>query len=422
MDNFTLFVEGSAVNRVGLLTGMGMKAPLPTGKPVGAGCGGWVGAWAVVATVMLLLPLAVLAGTVETQQGRSEGKVLLGADGVTVAGKPVPWAEVLYVLADPAGSTLPRPNLVRLRTGEVLAGQILTSTGKQIEVRCDWFGKRPVEMDQVAVIEFLANVPVRAALKRQTLYREKGEPVPGVLMWLEKDTLGLDSPLGSTTVKREGLVRYVFDDKPPAPSSQDHDEVGLIDGSIFRGKIEPEKDGLRMEHSLLGKMSLPATAVRFVVRHTASAVDVSELVPLVQETGEGILAKGRVVPSTVSPASFAPAGDAAGVIRAGGGCAKVVRIEPKITLRYTLPKHEGRKLVWRTSLAPVDGARGDTQIKVSVGGKAVLEKSLAASDRPSAVNLDLPRGDDLTIEVDFGTLLRFPCGVLLLAPRFVLTK
>jgi hypothetical protein len=78
--------------------------------------------------------------------------------------------------------------------------------------------------------------------------------------------------------------------------------------------------------------------------------------------------------------------------------------------------------LWRTSLAPVDGARGDTQIKVSVGGKPVLEKSLAAADRPAATSVELPPGDDLTINVDFGTLLRFPCGVLLLDPRLVLVK
>jgi hypothetical protein len=373
-------------------------------------------------SLALLIPALAKAGTVETLQGRTEGQVVLGAEAVTVKGHSVPWAEVLCVLADPAGSTLPRPNLVRLRNGEVWAGQILTSSGKQLEVRCDWFGKRPVDLEGLAVLEFLPNVPTRVIPKRQTLYREQGEPVPGALMWLEKDALGLDCPLGPTTVKREGLVRYVLDDKPPGAPAQDNDEVGLIDGSIFRGKIEPEKDGLRMMHPVLGRLSLPATAIRFVIRHTTAARDMTELSPLTLETGEGILAKGRVAPSTVSPASFAPAGDAAAVARVGVACAKIVRIEPQIKLRYALPERNGQRLLWRTSLAPVDGARGDTQIKVSVGGKPVLEKLLTAADQPVAINVELPSGDDLTIDVDFGALLRFPCGVLLLDPRLVLVE
>ena len=60
--------------------------------------------------------------------------------------------------------------------------------------------------------------------------------------------------------------------------------------------------------------------------------------------------------------------------------------------------------------------------RVRVGEKVVLDQEWKTSAKSRELALDLPDGDELTIEVDFGERLRFPCGIVLGDPQVLVTK
>jgi hypothetical protein len=379
--------------------------------------------WSFVAILFLMQTIAAQAGTVETAEGTAAGKIRFLPAAVQVDNKQVAWGEVLSLVAEPASTTLPQPNLLRLRSGESWAGLILNSSAKQLAFRGDWLGRRSVELDLVSVLEFAFPPPSLTGVKRQTLYRERGEPVPGSLLWMDNDSLGLDSPLGSTDIKRQGLVRYVFDNQPAPPPAQDTDEVGLLDGSILRGRAQPDRDGLRVEHPVLGRLDFPTAAVRFVLRHSAARIDLAALPPTSVETGEGTLAKGRYSSLSVSPLAFVSVADSDSTGQMPpSGCIKRMRVEPQLKVRYALPKRDGKKLFFRATVGPVPNAHGNTRIGMFVGSQPVWEKELSFAEGIGPLDLALPDGDELVIDVSFGTLLRFPCGVCLQDPHLVLVK
>ena len=97
-----------------------------------------------------------------------------------------------------------------------------------------------------------------------------------------------------------------------------------------------------------------------------------------------------------------------------------MRVAPKASLRYRLPGAAGRSLRFRAGLRPFTRCRGDVRLRILAGGKAILDQELAASGDWPALALDVPKAADLTLEVDFGTRIRFPCGVTLCDPLVVL--
>jgi hypothetical protein len=374
-------------------------------------------------TLLLLLgPSLLEAGVVVTAKETFTGTILFGPNIVIVGDKEIPFADVFYLRADPSKGKPLCPNLVRMKSGEVWAGEIVAASSKKVEIRCDWLGVQSLEIDAITFLEFAPNVPTTGETKVQTLYRKLGRPLPGKLMWIEKDAIGLDSPLGSVTVKRDGLVRYALADKPNAFPIAEQDEVGLSDGNVLRGELE--LDGLSrsshrepgnartgkvvLRHTAGGTATIPAHSVAYIIRHNPSILEFTEISPQIIEVGSGELAKGK---QTTLPRSLA----AESPIHA-------MRIEPKMTIRYALPARDGKKLRFRAMLKPIGTARGDTQIKLTVGNQTVLDKTISASDDPTPLDVQLPEGDSLTIDVDFGPLLRYPCGVILEDAYLILVK
>jgi hypothetical protein len=367
-----------------------------------------------LAVALMLIATSVQAGTVETVAGRFDGPISFHADGVKVGEKQVAIGEVLYLYADPAqkvatGKAQPIKSLVRLRTGEVWIGPIAGASSKEVKVTNGWFGKKAFSLKQVSVLDFMPHEPITVAEKRKTLYRKPGKPLPGAIVWIDKKSLGLDSPLGTVTLRRQGLVRYVMDNKP-APvvtNEKAQDEVGLADGNVFRGQIEMKDGEIIFTHPVGGRATFPAKIVSYIIRHTPAMVELSAL-PHEKIKAEHVgLAKGTQL---------------AMLGRSTAKCVRSVRLEPKIAIRYALPARDGKKLVLRATLAPVAPARGDAQIKFSVGGRTVLQKVISASDSRVPVEIVLPEGKELTIDVDFGPLLRFPCGAVLQDAHLVLVK
>lgn len=358
--------------------------------------------------LLALLAAPAEAGMVRTAAGRLEGKVVLQGDHVSVDGKKVAWSDILYVLPDEPGKALPRRQRVRFKNGESWPVELVRLADKKLVVRSDLFGEKAIDVELLAVIEFAAQAGSPASRQTRTLYRTKEAPIPGMLLSLSADKLSMESPLGAINLPRDGLAAYVFAD--PAPGTEkDLDEVTLIDGSVLRGRLVPEPDRLKLEHPLVGSVTLPAKTVRSIVRHVPTVHDLTELLPQSVQTLPLVAVQGT------QAARFQPIrGDEQGRFVKG------LAIEPKTVVRYRLPQTTGKNVRLRMTIVPIDGAAGPSRVKISAGKSVSWEREVPVPAKPEEISLELPAGEDLTIEVDFGARLRFPCGVILGDPHLVL--
>ena len=361
-----------------------------------------------IAAVLMLCGLA-RADVAQALQGRLEGHVRFLADHLTVGDKSVRWEDLLYVVQEPAGRWLGAPQAVRLTNGEVWGADILGLSAKKLQLRFALFGKREIDPGLVAALDFLPRLPADGALKAKTLYREEGEPIPGQLLWVDERRIAIDSPLGVLTVPRQGVSRYVFSRGLPLGPKPNEDEVGLVDGTRLRGTLKPGARLVELEHAVLGKLSIPEQAVQFIRRHPPSALYLAEVA--FQSVDAAPLVSQPVPPEKVE---YEP-----GAGPEGAQCPRGLRIWPKCTVRYGLARPAGQKLAFRAAVGPVDGARGDVRVRISAAGKALFEKDFAPEDKAEALSLDVPQGDQLAIEVDFGARMRFPCGIALGEPHLV---
>lgn len=353
---------------------------------------------------LVLPPLGAQAGVVQTAATRLEGKVALEKDHVLVDGRKVAWGNVQVLIPDHRRRTLPAPQRLGFKNGEVWSVELLGLADRKLEVRSELLGKHRIDLEPVAVLEFTPRGARLSDLKPQTLYRTQGEPVPGTLLALDAERLTMDSPLGTLKLPRAGLTRFVLENHiNPVPLDQELDEVTLMEGSILRGRLRPGADSLELEHPLLGRLDLPASSVRSLVRYRPATLHLAELLPQSAQTGAllgGTAAAARL--QILRP--DAPEHFVHGLI-----------IEPKTTVRYSLPRRPGQQL--RGWLESVPDARGDVRLRLHVGDKLVHEQEWKSSDSPRELVVALPEGDNLTIEVDFGEHLRFPCGLVLGDPR-----
>jgi len=380
----------------------------------------------------MLQSATAIAGVVQTVDARLEGD-LAWADGcVAVSGKAVPWDAVVYVL--PLGqAAAPGPvrppvlgagaGAVRWANGEVWRADIARLSGGKLSVRSALLGTQEIEARQAAAVEFVPGAAAPGGAAAGALYRDKGEPIPGTLLWIDETRLAIDSPLGVLTLPREGALGYVFPAGPkPAAGRRvaqvtGPDEVGLADGSILRGTLRPTAKGLDLRHAVLGTVNIDAGQVRFVTRYGGRATDLTRLAPA-SVTATGLLGK---MPAEAAM-TCRRAGDAGW---AGGAYAAVMTLQPKTVVEFKLPQAgAGARVTWATlrlvaRIAPADGARGDVHVRIAAGGTVVFEEDLAPGAKPMPVAADLPQAARLTIEVDFGRRLGFPCGACIEDPLLI---
>jgi hypothetical protein len=372
----------------------------------------------LVAITMLLASGPAAAGVVQTFDARLEGDVTFADGRLDVAGKAAPWNTVIYALPQTSARTLSAAGAVRLAGGEVWRAEILTLSNKRLAVRSALLGAREIDLGLVSQLEFTA---ARAASPAPaddaqdpaagTLYREKGEPVPGTLLWVDETHLALDSPLGVLTLPREGLVRYKFPDRARAAPAGGGDRVGLIDGSVISGAAKPVAGGVQIEHPILGTMKFAAGLIQYVRRGDARVADLVAGVPASMTTS-GVFEKAAAAkPILVS-------------YQGGAKTEKMQhlaaeRLEPKTVVRYELRQEAGKKVRLTGRASPIEGGRGDAVLRISAGGKTLFERTIAPGAATVPLAVDLPEAKELVLEVDFGPRIAFPCGVLLEDPLLI---
>ena len=100
-----------------------------------------------------------------------------------------------------------------------------------------------------------------------------------------------------------------------------------------------------------------------------------------------------------------------------------LRILPKTRLSYRIPSSfpAGKSLL-QTHLAPLPNSKGTVTFTLSVGGKEFFRKRLAPGSIPEKLSIPLPKGEELTVGVDFEERIVFPCGVDMHDAHFALAN
>jgi hypothetical protein len=370
-------------------------------------------AW--IPTLGLLLPLPVQAGMVQTATGRWEGMVALGGETVKVGDRQVAWSEVLYLRLDDAGRASTRPQRVLLKNGERWSVELVRLADKQLVVRSELFGEKKFDPNLVAALEFAAPPASHFVSKPRTLYRTRGEPIPGPLLSFDTEKLSIDSPFGVLNLDRDGLISYAFAEPTSGAESQG-EEVVLLDGTILRGRFYPASEESKLDHPLLGTVKLPNKIVSAVVRHTPAMLDLTEQTPRALRTW----------PLTAADRDAAVQfqvlrGDRRE--RLPRTAVKGLQIEPKTVVRFPVLRAEGKSVRLCSLLVPANGMVGDAVLRVRAGKEVLLEREAKAGGAAIEVAVEVPAAvAEIEIEIDFGTRLRFPCGVVLADPHLVFTK
>ncbi|MBM4018095.1 MAG: hypothetical protein FJ288_07155 [Planctomycetes bacterium] len=379
----------------------------PRGAPRTAGQAGR----ATLAVLLLLQSATALGGVVQTFDARIEGDVAFADGGLVVAGKPVAWDETIF--AFPTGRPAPPPSAGVVRFADLFEewrADVLSLAAGQLAVRFGPFGDREVELASVANFEFWP-VPYNAGGWSAGLHREKGEPIPGALLWIDNSRLAIDSPLGILTLPRDGLVRYVNSFRKHDSKPDGLDLLGLTDGSTLRGRVKLAAGAVHLQHATLGSLTIQAAQVRFVARHQRRARSLTECTQRAVESPGLVAAKQTDWPIDYHVAwANSPAASA---------CLVAMLVKPKTVERCDSPREFRHRAVFSARLYLAEGSRGDVRVRFMVDGKPVVQQELAPAGAPVAVRAPLPPGNELALEVDFGRRIGFPCAAVIEDPMLI---
>jgi hypothetical protein len=355
-------------------------------------------------------PVPAGAGKVITTTQTLTGKVSFdGADFIVGTAK-VSWSDVLIAIVNPDGQTLPASHAVRLADGELLRCQILGLSNHKLSV--DFLGKRELGEDAVSALSFAKAFPEPA--KPKTLYRLKDEAIPGSLVWIDAARLALDSPLGVVTIPRKAVAGYCYFVAAPA-SSAGIDELHLVDASILRGKAEPARTGVQLDHALLGKLELPWPAIRSLRRSHPAVGYVSSSGPI---TRKPLIAEPEQKPQRQS-ADGALAGQV--LCPATGELGKqfftVLQLQAGQQAQLGICQLSGQL---RASVLPAAESRGSLRVRIETceaQPKLLKELTVRPNDPAAELAVELPELSgakaEIRVSVDFAGPALLPSGVVL---------
>lgn len=289
---------------------------------------------------------------------------------------------------------------VFFRNGERWRCEILSMEKGKLTLRSSLLGERTVELSSVRSLHFVPDPEADSpdSFRPGILYRVSASPVPGGIVWIKKEDLALDSPLGILPIPRTGLLRYLVPGSSPEPPSVSLDEVGLRDGSVFFGSVVLGPDKTILERPGEEPLSLPWQSVHYVIRSGKETFWLNGLAPSAED-------------------SHGPLGPGSGVVRMDNRRGDetslfALRLIPRTRLSYPIPPafSSGRALL-QAHLAPLPDSREAATFTVSVEGKEFFRRSLAPGSSPEKLSLPLPKGKEFTLGVEFQDRISYPCGV-----------
>jgi len=396
-----------------------------------------------VLTGLVLLGLSIAPARSDvawTLQERLEGKVAFQDGGLVVgagdAARSVRWDDLLLVVRGTGAKDVRPLQAVRMLSGEVFGGDVISCTARSVRLRSWLLGQRQLDSNLVRAVVFDTDAlpaertekaeKAEKAEKPRTLYRRDGPPLPGELLAVYEDRLTLNGPLGVMAVPLENVTHYVYN-VPAAPGAAGDDEVRLTDGSVLVGALALHGDGLEVRHGILGSLKIPIEKVRAIVRRPASVVYLTE--PAKDCVKTFPLIQARPAPSSTRPGATGkrPEGNGTnGTLLSPAeaerlGCIHAIRLQPRMAVRYALPASSagGPKTTFRATLAGVDGAREAVKVSVRADGPTGFQEQVVPSAKAVPVNVDVTGAKELVIEVDFAERFVFPSGVVLCDPHLI---
>ncbi len=338
------------------------------------------------------------ADCVVTIKERIEGALTLQDGQMSIGGKTIAWDSVSTISRSDAPATLKSSRVVRLKNGEIWSVEISGLVAKKMTIDSPAFGTQRLEIALIAGIDFVQNLEWDSGLAAGVLYRGKTQPIPGEIMWIDRDKISLNTSLGALTLQRDGLTRYVFSTEIKDPVDA-FDEIALRDGSIFKGKAALNGTNVELIHAILGKLYFPLSALRSVVRGSPGVANIRSFsAEQVQYTP---LIGVRMLPDRVQDIQSGIWG---------------IRMWPSTVVKFPLPENH-EKIVFRGALSCAANAAGHARVRVSANGKVVLEKIV--SEKSEWFQLEFTKAKELEIEVDFAGKPLFPADLVLSEPQLV---
>lgn len=348
--------------------------------------------------------------TVLTSGDRLEGSCEFAGKSLVIDGKPVTLDSLLQVVfsgqPEPGAQS---PHSVKLTNGELWSVRIVGFENGKVAVESDLLGNRQIPVARTLSLMFQPGAG--RGDKPGTLYRTTGDPIKGELVWIREKDIAIDCALGVVPIPRSTILRYVVKEQGrtvPRPDQPNHaeesalplrdpDEIGLVDGSLLRGRLSEGDQGLSLSHEEAGAVSPPWSAVRYI-RRTPAHVRWLESLRISQVSLSGPVAPPPT-PQTVNAEH--------------GTALKSMRILPHTTVQFELEglPRTNSDLMFRARLAPVPGARARTNVRIVAGGKNVWESNIAAGGESVAVAVALSAAERFSIEVDYAGPVAFPAGV-----------
>jgi hypothetical protein len=185
------------------------------------------------------------------------------------------------------------------------------------------------------------------------------------------------------------------------------DELRLVDGTLLRGRLQLVEDGVLLKHDVFGEIRLPGDAIREIDRYDARVVDLVDLAPTSLE--QLPLTSGPVREAGLRTLRRAELG-----MPPSCTFVKALRIEAHTTVRYAATGNGPRTL--RAEIEPPREARGVAVVRIGTSDRTLLETQVTPRGAPQRVQLRFEAGEAISIEVDFGDAIRFPCAVILADP------
>jgi hypothetical protein len=327
---------------------------------------------------------------VVTKAGRQTGPFTIEGSKVRIGNKALPWERIAAVLTA-RRVALTSPNALVMRNGERWRCTIVGLHRNRLRVRVAPYGTVDVDIQLVASMVF--NETGEHGGKPGRLYRTRGNPISGKLTGVSAAALSLNSALGVFNLDRKDVARYVL----AAVETDDAlDELYLINGSLFRGKLTPRAGQLQMEHPILGSASVSAHAIQYLRRQSDR------------------WRQPREWKVTSSDGPMGPPGAASlqsrqTTLALNEPWIEALRIEANTTIR--LAPASDRPRSYASIITPASTHGGSL---IALAGNQVLsEHAVSGEDAPMEWSFKVPAGQPLDLQFKFDEKPGMPCAVFI---------
>lgn len=340
---------------------------------------------------------SVLQGTVHTPARILSGRLNVADGQLQVDGRPVPIDDIILVDFNRDANGDESSHLVKLTSGDILNADFESRENGKLNLNGAIIGSHQVDIYAVAQLDFSSRKDGAHFNRKGFLYLRDADPIPGSPLKIDRGSVEFECPLGAITLPRDRLLSYRFkrDQENAGPVASD--EVGLLDGSVLLGTVALDGENLVVTNQVLTSISVAWSNVRYLRRARPDVMWLSQTTDVETDL------KGAPFPPSEPHAVNAG-------VRCNGGFLTATRLGAKTMARYKMPAAAGKR-EFRTVMAPILGLREDVVFSLEISGKSIFKQTLDPESEPKMLALDLPAGDELVVNVDFGERLAYPCGV-----------